>query len=402
MTKFTALDDPDLEQTVEAHLQRIVTAVTSHMKPTAIMLRGSFGRGEGSVVVSDGRTYFLSDYEIDVATLSPFYRSLFRDLSCQMTRELGVETSLRWVRPDYMSRDRVGPLPMGAAPITISLYESRYGSRILYGQNLIDAGPAVDPRDIRMDSAAFLMLNRMAESLSYMSRVESQVVDPWEGYYWVNKTLLACAESLLLLWGDYHFSYAERGRRFAAKARGTLEFMGEDQTTLAGLVARATEFKLRPRLSLYPESLDETWRRVVPICDKVFRHVTSQAFDLGFVHYTELPGRFLQRAASDYRALPLHRRGALKLLSLYKCLRVGHLSRALLSPYGISLAVYGIVPLMFVSWAAEGDTLADLLTEIRRRLTPVCRKEAPASDPSIEWDTLRQQVLWAWKNFCYL
>lgn len=402
MTKFTVLDDPDLEQTVEAHLQRIVTAVTSRMEPTAILLRGSFGRGEGSVVVSDGQMRFLSDYEIDVATFSPFHRSVFRQLSTQLSAELGVDTSLRWVRPDYMSRDRVGPLPMGVAPITISLYESRYGSQVLYGQDILKPGPAIEPRDIQTDSAAYLMLNRMAESLAYTTGFEDRAVDPWAAYYWVNKVLLACAESLLLLWGEYHFSYAERGRRFAAMAEDHLEFMGGDSVALAELVVRATEFKLRPRLSLYPEPLDTAWRKAVSVCDRVFRYVAGHAFALGFFQYREFPQQFLQRATSAYRTLPPLRRGALKLLSLYKCLRVGRLPRILLYPYGISSAVYAVVPLIFVSWSSGDETLRELLAEIRRRLTTVCRMEAPKSDSCDEWDSLRQQVLWAWKNFCYL
>lgn len=402
MIGFTALADPYLEQTVEAHLQRIVAEVTSRMEPTAILLRGSFGRGEGSVVVSDGQMDFLSDYEIDVATFSPFHRSLFRELSRQLTTELGVETSLRWVRPDYMLKNRVGPLPMGVAPITISLYESRYGSQTLYGQDIVDTAPAIDPCDIRIESAAFLMMNRMAESLSFMTWVEDREGNDWGVYYWINKTILACAESLLLLWGRYHFSYAERGRRFAAMARDHLDFMGHDGVVLADLVVRATEFKLRPRLSLYSEPIHAVWQRVIPICDRVFRQVAMHAFDLCFLHYSEFPQQFLQRATDAYRTLPLLHRGALNLLNLYKCLRVGRLSRALLSPFAISSAVYAVVPPMFVSWAARGETLPVLLAEIRRWLRMVCRIEAPASDVRTEWETLRQQVLSAWKNFCYL
>jgi hypothetical protein len=291
---------------------------------------------------------------------------------------------------------------MGAAPITISLYESRYGSQRLYGQNLIDDGPAIDPCSIRTESAAFLMLNRMAESLSYMPRTEASALNPWAGYYWINKNILACAESLLLLWGRYHFSYAERGRRFAAMAKGQVGLMDNDDVVLSELVARATEFKLRPRQDLYPESLDIAWREVVLICDSVFRHVAGQAFELSFADYSEFPQRFLEHATSTFRILPPLRRGALTLLKLYKCLRVGRLPRALLSPYGLSSAVYAVVPLMFVSWAAGDETLPEFLAETRKWLTRVCSLEAPSSDFSGEWDALRRQVLWAWKNFCYL
>jgi hypothetical protein len=89
MGKYTILDDPLADQIVSSHMQKIVAVVRSRMEPQAIILLGSFGRGEGSVIVQDGQLRFLSDYEIDVATVSPFYRSVFTEISHQITTELG-------------------------------------------------------------------------------------------------------------------------------------------------------------------------------------------------------------------------------------------------------------------------------------------------------------------------
>jgi hypothetical protein len=89
------------------------------------------------------------------------------------------------------------------------------------------------------------------------------------------------------------------------------------------------------------------------------------------------------------------------LLNLYKCVRVGRLPPALLSPFAISSAVYAVVPLMFVSWETRGERRSTLLVAIRRHLKTVCRLEAPAPDVQMEWSALRQEVSWAWNNFCY-
>jgi hypothetical protein len=402
MGRFTLLDDPLVDQTIEAHLHCIVAAVRSRMEPQAIILRGSFGRGEGSVAVQDGQLRFLSDYEIDVATFSPLYRSLFRELSHQLTAEFGVETGLRWVRPDYMSKNRVGPLPMGPAPITISLYESRYGSRMLYGQDVISSGPAVDPCQIRLESAIRLVLNRMAESLYYMPTGSDITHDELEVFYWVNKTILACAESLLLLWGQYHFSYQERGRRFATMADDRLVFMNDQGAVLSDLVTRATEFKLQPRRSLYPDTDQETWLQVVPICGTVFQHLVERVLGLSFDAYAEFPERYLQNASAASRSLsPLHF-VTLKSLDVYKYLRRRRLPRGLPLPYGVPKVVYAVVPLVFMGWASNNETLPTLLSEVRRWLGMICPLQSPQTDPRQEWDALRQSMLWAWKNFCYL
>ena len=409
MGKFTALDDPLVDQTVETHLQRIVAALRARMQPQAIILRGSFGRGEGSVLVQDGKLRFLSDYEIDVATFSPLYRSLFRELSRQLTAEFDVETSLRWVRPDHMRTNRVGPVPMGPLPITIALYESRYGSQTLYGQDLIHSGPTVDPCQIRLESGIWLVLNRMAESLHYMPGAGAQH-DELEVIHWVNKTVLACAESLLLLWGQYHFSYRERGRRFAALAHQRLVFMPDETRMLTDLVARATEFKLRPRRDLYPHTVQEAWLEVVPICDRVFRHLVEQVLGFSVDDYAGFPEQFLQHTSPASGSLsPLHL-VTLKLLDLYRYLRSRRLPRGLLLPYGVPRVVYAVVPLMFTGWAGDpplGGTeyleerLGGTLSQVRRWLNVICSLEPSVSDPRKEWDALRKQVFWAWKNFCH-
>lgn len=402
MTKYTVWDSPDIDRKVEAHLQRTVANVISNMEPVAIILRGSFGRGEGSVVMDNGQMRFLSDYEFDVATYSPFHRSLFRSLSHQLTDEFGVDTSLRWVRPDYLYRDRIGPLPMGAAPVTISLYESRYGSQTLFGKDVITTARAIHPEDIQTESAVYLLMNRMAESLLYMDGRNTPVNDLWKEYYWIGKTVLACAESLLLIWGNYHFSYAERGRRFLTSANSRLNFMGSDGETLCGLVARATEFKLRPRLDLYAEPVSVAWRKVIPICEKTFRYVAEKAFEFHFQNDVEFPTLYLRRITDSSRKTPLPQQGAVALLNIYKCLRARQLLQAVRSTLPIASRVYAVVPLMYASRMVEGDDLSLLLVEIRKWLEKVTRLEKPDPDPLVEREILQHKVIWAWKNFCYL
>jgi hypothetical protein len=241
----------------------------------------------------------------------------------------------------------------------------------------------------------------MAESLYYMPSGSDSAHDELEVFYWVNKTILACAESLLLLWGQYHFSYEERGRRFAAMADGRLAFMHDQGAMLFDLVARATEFKLRPRRGLYPDATRETWLQVVPICGAVFQHLVERVLGFSFSGYSEFPERYLQNASAASRSLsPLHF-VTLKSLDMYKYLRRRRLPRGLLFPYGVPKVVYAVVPLVFMGWASNNETLPTLLSEVRRWLWMVCPLEPPQIDPRQEWDALCQTMLWAWKNFCY-
>jgi hypothetical protein len=47
MGTFTALDNPLVDQTVQDHLDRIVSAIRSHLEPQAIVLRFSQVRKRG-------------------------------------------------------------------------------------------------------------------------------------------------------------------------------------------------------------------------------------------------------------------------------------------------------------------------------------------------------------------
>jgi hypothetical protein len=399
MGKFTALDDPVVDQVVEGHMRRIVSAITTQMQPDSIILRGSFGRGEGSVMLEGGQLRFLSDYEIDVATFSPFHRSLFARLTSNLSEELGMDAGVRWTRPDCLVRDRIGPIPLGSPAPSISLYELRYGSQVLYGEDFLSAGPGIDPACIPLSSAIQLLLNRMAESLHYMPTAGHPVANGVQAYHWINKTVLACAESLLVLWKQYHYSYRERGRRFAALAPAKLGFMPKRCSDLQEFVARATEFKLRPRPDLYPDGARQTWLQIIPACEDVYRHLLQQARHISFDSYMELPEKLLRRPSAESRIEPGPSFAAQKAYELYRCARARILPRNLFSDFQTSQVVYSVVPLLFAAYGHESQ--ASMLEAARRWLSFVGPLPPPSSDLGIEWENLSQRLFSFWKAFCY-
>jgi hypothetical protein len=221
-----------------------------------------------------------------------------------------------------------------------------------------------------------------------------------KNFYWITKTVLACAESLLLLWGQYHYSYEERGRRFAAMSNEKLGFIPDRGAKLSELVARATEFKLRPRHGLYQESIQETWQQVVPICASVFHHLTEQILGFSFCHYTEYPEQYLEYQSSSTKHLSPQHQLAIKVLDVYKFFRKKRIPRGLLLPYDASQVVFAVVPLLFVGWVRNDDTSSTQLSEVRRCLKLIYPLEPPQSNYWDEWEFLRTRLLWAWKNFC--
>lgn len=399
MGKYTALTDPMVDQKIESHFLAIVEAVRSRLEPEAIILRGSFGRGEGSVLVDGEDMLFLSDYEIDVITPSPFNRAAFRELSQKLTGDLGVQTGLRWARPDFLTRERFGPFTVGNAAPTISLYEIRYGSRTLYGEDFFARGPEIKTADIQLDNGMFLLLNRMAESMLYMFPADGSVNTDLESYYWVNKTVLACAEVLLLIWGHYHFSYAERGRSFAALAPEKLKFMTDQGAALAGMVARATEFKLRPQQDLYPDTVLDTWRTVIPEVDQVFRYVIEEILDFPTVSYENFPAMYLRQTYIQSKNDAVSWRISRKMMDLYRCLRNRTVPKAWFSRHYLYQVVYSIVPLVFSAQLTDKD--ADTLRLARKWMSMLGKLDPPNPNQIAEKEYLTDRLIWHWKVFCH-
>jgi hypothetical protein len=401
MGKYVAFDDPIVDETVASHMQRISAAIRARMQPEAIVLRGSFGRGEGSVLIEQAKLTFLSDYEINVVTASPGYRSLFRTLSEQLTTELGVSTGIAWMHPDYFRKNRIAMFSMGPAPVSICLYETRYGSQILYGRDVLHAAPPIDVSEIPLTSGLSLLLNRMAESLPCLPQAEDDRPDDWQSVYWLNKLVLACVESLLLAWGQYHYSYRERGNRFRTLATERLEFLGKDAFTLAELGERATRFKLQPQRDLYPDSLHATWLQVVSICDSVFRHLAARVLGSEVdACYTDYSSRYLQHEACRHQSSPTQH-VLYKALDVYKFGRKGRIVPNLLSRNITSQVIYSVVPLLFAAWSRPDATASSMLDQARRQMATVSSARPVAKTPTEDWRALSRDVFSMWMNFCY-
>jgi len=384
MGKYTVLDDPIVDQTVEDHMRQIVTMIRSRIEPRAIILRGSFSQGEGSVVVEGNDLRFLSDYELMAVTR---HRRWLRTVARQMTTQLGVETSISRIYP-HVFRHNV-------QPTTIVAYELQSGGCTLYGKQLLNQEAIIDPRKINLWEGLRLMLNRMAESMDHLS----PSVKDWEGLRWVNKTLLSCAEALLIAHQRYHYSYAERGRRFADLVP-ELDPVAAQASQLFALVQRATAFKLRPSFDLYPEPMPLIWEQVKQACDVTFRYVIEKYLGFSFSSYAEFPARYLQQmqaqdklGRSPFAPLSQNLYLVLRLLRDRRRPPLRLITDATYPAYQIA---FSIVPLLFL-----GDQDEQVLQAAHHWLGKVSELSSPRTDALAERDYLQRCTVQAWKDFCY-
>lgn len=403
MGKYTVLENPTIDRLIDDDLSQIVSAITGRTSPESIILYGSPARGEASVLFVGDQAHMLSDYEIKVVGKSPRLRGVCATLSREMTARLGISTGIGWLHPSRLQTNQSGNFRSPSAP-SIFMYELKACGQTLYGQDLLCSCPQIDPKDIPLESGITLILNRMAESLDRLPcSAEAVRSTRLEQLVWMNKTILACADALLLSAGSYHYSYRARGRRFAAIARQKFAPLVAKMPAMVDLVARATEFKIRPDLDLYPEDPAGTWPEVAAMADVVFRCLMEQQHAPGFA-YAEYPDLCLDLARGRQGQGP----GSRQFLSLLagrmvegiKYLEQRHLpSSILFSPYSAWQVVYALVPVLFQSCFSEEQ--ARLMSAIRRWLGLLMKLDPPSPDPRAEWNYMRERLTWSWRVFCY-
>jgi hypothetical protein len=118
-------------------------------------------------------------------------------------------------------------------------------------------------------------------------RPEEAELSP-EQAMWVNKLVLACVDSLLLLIGQYHYSYQERGKRFQEKWSAVASLLKPDQDWFRRAAQEATAFKLSPTDTKPP------YINVPGFWDDLLEHA---ARSLGVYHYSTA---LLRCAGSHY------------------------------------------------------------------------------------------------------
>lgn len=235
MGRYTLQTDPRVDQMVSEHLEIIRAAVLRAINPQALLLAGSFGRGEGSVSVSEAGLTLLSDYEVCLISPSPAARLAVDRILQDLDGKISASVSLFWNTPARIRNNRARNLSFGRPRPTIGMYELKAGSQLLYGDFDLTYNQ-IDPAAIPPSEGVRLIVNRMME-----------VIDTWRGGGGLGlplaKLTLACGDALLLISGFYHYSYSRRALRFDAAFPHFADRM--DPHFLA-LYHRAAERKLNP------------------------------------------------------------------------------------------------------------------------------------------------------------
>ena len=238
---FTPHPDPAAEHLVSRQLARLVDQTRAALPAVeAIVLMGSFGRGEGGVMTDEaGRLRPVNDY--DVLVLGPDDPTA--DLA-QLGRTLAADFGLDFVH--FTQWARVDP----ALPLSLAHFDLRYGHRVLWGDPaVLETLPRYAAGDLAPMECIQLLMNRMAGLLTGLRGpfTAPAVLGAEERRYLRTQTmkaLMALGDGYLLGWQAYACSYQTRLERLTWLAPGAR--LDADQL---GAIQAAYEFKLHPDAS---------------------------------------------------------------------------------------------------------------------------------------------------------
>jgi hypothetical protein len=283
---FTQSDAPEAHALVRGHLRTITQAVTEALpaRPRALVLTGSFGRGEGGVIRDDSGFRAVNDYDVLVvgdvdhsATLNALRESL--------PQRLGVDfVDLAWADGRWE----------GWRP-SIANFDLKHGSTVIFGDaHVLDGLPSCAPGEIPRLDALQLLMNRIGGLLAGMAGWPNIRPGTSRHSYLVNqyvKAATAIGDTHLITWGGYDCSYLVRARRFRTLASGAGLAPG-----LTDIVTRAYALKVMPDPTAVPDLVGAI-RELIPLLMERVRALIAEC--------GTAPQDTLDDAMRAYTTLPL-------------------------------------------------------------------------------------------------
>lgn len=383
---FTQHPDPAAQTVVESHLQTVLSAIRAHVgEPQAVVLTGSFGRGEGGVYVDDqGRLQPVNDLDLLVVD-SRDLRSALGPLGASLATQLGLD----FVDLGYSDGQWT------QLPLTLFNYDLKYGSRVIAGDTtVLDRIPAFASADIPPIEIVRLLLNRSAGILSGLQGDFLRDTPPKQsqGRYLTNqvaKAWMALGDWHLIRWEAYDTSYRVRRQRLEWLSRGA---------QLPPLVVRRIlsgyAFKCLPDYASFQPILDQ-----IPGLESELRNAVVQGINwLAEAHAMDLDQalpRYLAAMSADRAWTAQDNQACLAHPGLGGCFQDRPAT-----PHAIRHLVFAAVPLLLLG-AANPALLPPSLDRVQTLLHPVFRLPAATDNPIADWENLRALVVRAWFALCH-
>lgn len=307
MGTFTMHDDPRVDEKIRKDLENIVAEICATMSPVTILLTGSFGRGEGSVLIRDDQIVKVKDYDIVI---------IAGEESCLPLEKLWelrdrIETKCKFsaLEDQYKLDNYHVGLPQFS---TEQFFQKKHpiicdikrASRVLYGKDLREELD-LDLKKMALSHVYFSIHKEMKHLLNNFSI--DYFTSPPEGMKRFHLIFLCCKVynnfemQLILCYNISHPSSPIGRKRLKDDFRHLYPELARDAPDLLERIRYASGLRLFPE-AIEASSIDpvnmwfETQRDldlVMRYCIKTLAHVDSD-------DWTVLSDRFYRLLCHDY------------------------------------------------------------------------------------------------------
>lgn len=297
VASYTESGNPAIEKILGEAMTQIVDEIVVRLHPASLILIGSFGRGEVTVFMDNGKPVCLSDVDIILIANRYIVKGILSRLSSELRRKTGLEVGIANASPDLRLRMVMYKLLHKVWKPSIDDYEMKYGSRVLYGEDYLVRMPYFKPEDISVWEGLRLIFNRMIEGLACFP-ADFATTHPAKDtlqrlLFATSKIILACQDALLLSAGKYHHSYRVRNEVFQQVLPVHFSQLNNRLPRFSSLAMRATDYKLRLDRA-YSENVITLWFEAREICDHVFRYIIEREMGITFSSYVEFQQEYLR------------------------------------------------------------------------------------------------------------
>ncbi len=396
--RFTQHRDHRVEQLVQDHLDIIVNAVIRHISPRAIILAGSFGRGEGCATIENNQVRILSDYEIGIVTSKAWKRTSITRLSGTLSKDLDADVSLFWVTPSRLKHNRMKNFSWGNSPPTIFAYDLRAGSIVLYGTQYLKDN-RIQSNDLPPWEGLRLLFNRLGELLFQLDcgQFRGWVCNQDDG---VNlplaKPLLSAVDGLVVASGDYVSSAEERLKLFLESGK-----YQQPSHELANRLQNALNHRIR----------GDSWQGIPWELFRAFmiealQTLVEKSFQLEFQAIEDFPSNFrpppkILSYVVQYHPgwLPVSPIWFEIFMQKHKLKRAGLGSHIkMLTNQGMipSLTLFSMIPGMIL--LGNDQSPGTIINGIRQTIPSIDKISSVETDEWDRWEAVRQFMRSIWKT----
>lgn len=398
MDKMKFVENPEVNKKVVKIVEALKEEIICHFNPKSIILSGSFGKGEATVIENSGCLRFLSDCEVIIIS----NKTIFNQDKIKLFSKKNYEkTSLKVVMGGVVMGVYL-QLPFLSRKLkpTMENYDLKYGSKVIYGKDYLEKIPEFSPEDIPLWEGMRLLFNRMVESLEHFSFEKPTE----EMVFWTDKIVLACQDALLLSLGKYHYSYRKRNEMFQNVFQEHFSELEDDNLNFLDMAIEATERKLNGAKDVNDPI--EYWFDTAKICDKVFRYVIKKDMGIEFKDYLEFQEKYLRNVKIRTNSCSVFTHPIYQnLRSAVKMLVQGHSFPSITRIWKVGIpwthVVYSTIPAVYFGVSKDGKVNEPSLTKARESLSRMRKSSHLNSKPSQVWEHTKRQALALWWTICH-